>query len=429
MGEAATPVTPVTNELLDEMSGQGDPVADAVIEAHFAWLRARVEGHRDDVPGDLVRGMAAHLRLPPEGPGLSPYEEYLRRDDARLPEWATGPEADERLRRGAAFFEAHALQIGSALFCGSLPAGYASPRGARVLTLTGRLGDAPVRRIAETAQFLVDVMSVGGLQRGRPGYEDIQRVRTMHAAVRHFILHDPNVPRTRHHPPPADGWCDAWGTPINQEDLLGGLLTFTVTVFEVLDKLGVECDEADLDAYLFRWCVIGHLMGLRPDVLPLDRRAALAAAELIRARQCEPSRDGQELTQALVGAVQATMPRRIADGLVPATVRWYVGDDMADVLDVRRNLWSPVLQGPVARLSDVVNPDQRRLARLGAGVGALVALGYRRTMQRIGGAALEGFLEANRPGDGRPPFAVPTELRPKLPHGPRAFRLRRRSRA
>ena len=416
--------TPVTDELLDEMSGQGDDVADTVIRRQFEWMKEQAEGLPTDQPSDLVRHMATHMRLP-EGPVVSPYDDYLARDDAQLPAWATGADADEFGRRSSAFFEAHSLHIGSALFCASLPAGYASPRGARVLVLTGRLGDAPVRRIAETAQFLVDVMAVGGLDRGRPGYEDIQRVRTMHAAIRHFILNDPKVPRSRFHPPPLDGWCDAWGMPINQEDLLGALLTFTVTVFDVLERLGVECDPADIDAYMFQWCVIGHLMGVRPDILPLDRAAAAAAAELIRARQCERSRDGQHLTRALVGSVQGTMPRRVANSLVPATVRWYLGDDVADILAVRPNLWTRVLRGPVARLSDVANPDERRLARLRAGPGAVAAKAYKWVTKRIGGAALVGFLDANRPGDDRPPFEIPTELRQKLPGGPRSFALRR----
>ena len=416
--------TPVTNDLLDEMSGQGDELADTVIERHFEWMREQADGPRAEEPSDLVRHMATRMSL--EGPPLSPYDEYLQRDQAQLPEWAVGPDADERGRRAAAFFEAHAPHIGSALFCGSLPASYASPRGARVLVLTGRLGEAPVRRIAETAQFLVDVMAVDGLEQTRPGYEDIQRVRTMHAAIRHFILHDPKVPRSRFHPPPPDGWCDAWGIPINQEDLLGALLTFTVTVVEVLEKLGVECDPADVEAYMSHWCVIGHLMGIRPDVLPLDLAAARAAAELIRARQCERSRDGQYLTEALVGSVQGATPRFMANSLVPAMVRWYVGDDIADVLAVPPNLWTRVLRGPVAQLSDVVNVDTRRLARLGAGRGAVASKAYERVTRRIGGAALEGFLDANRPGDDRPPFALPDELRHRHPRSPRSFRILRR---
>ena len=79
----------------------------------------------------------------------------------------------------------------------------------------------------------------------------------------------------------------------------------------------------------------------------------------------------------------------------------------------------------VARLSDVANPDERRLARLRSGPGAVAAKVYKAVTKRIGGAALVGFLDANRPGDDRPPFEIPTELRQKLPGGPRSFALRR----
>jgi hypothetical protein len=245
----------------------------------------------------------------------------------------------------------------------------------------------------------------------------------MHGAIRWFVLHDPSVPRSRFHPAPAGGWSDAWGTPINQEDLLGALLTFTVSVFEVLDKLGVDYDDAALEAYLLRWCVVGHLLGIRSDVLPLDRAAASAAAALIRARQCEASVDGRELTGALVGALQGTMPRRVADGLVPAAVRWFVGDAVADQLAVRRNVWTVVLTGPVADLVDAEGAERRRLARLRDRRRRLAASAYDRTMRRIGASALDGFLAANRPGDGRPPFEVPTELRSRLAPGPRVFRI------
>ena len=52
------------------------------------------------------------------------------------------------------------------------------------------------------------------------------------------------------------------GLPINQEDLLGTLGTFTVTTFEVMEKLGVPWnDEAEL-AYLMLWDRVGELLGI-----------------------------------------------------------------------------------------------------------------------------------------------------------------------
>ncbi len=65
----------------------------------------------------------------------------------------------------------------------------------------------------------------------------------------------------------AAAWCrrvqtTLRGVPINQEDLLGTLGTFTVTTFEVMEKLGVPWnDEAEL-AYLMLWDRVGELLGI-----------------------------------------------------------------------------------------------------------------------------------------------------------------------
>ena len=82
----------------------------------------------------------------------------------------------------------------------------------------------------------------------------------MHAAVRWLIQNDPRVE-----------WDPAWGTPINQEDLLETLLTFTEIVFEVFDRTGIVYSEEDADAYLHTWSLIGHYLGIRDDLLPLTR--------------------------------------------------------------------------------------------------------------------------------------------------------------
>ena len=234
----------------------------------------------------------------------------------------------------------------------------------------------------------------------------------MHAAVRHFIQNDPSVPHTPHLPAPAHGWCDGWGTPLNQEDLLGGLLTFTVTVFEVLDKLAVDYDPDDLEGYLHRWCVIGSLLGLREDTLPADRAEAEASAELIRFRQDDASSDGRALTRALVSVMQETVPFTTMRGLVPATVRWYVGSDVANLLGIERTLWTRLLEGPFRTVSRIVHVDERHDQVVQA------------CMRAIGGSAVRGFMDANREGE-RPTFAIPTELQSPFERRriPRRFRV------
>jgi hypothetical protein len=389
---------PVTNALLDEMSRQGDPVADQVIAEHAAWSKVVV-------PGDVVRHVAAHLHFAPAE--RSPAVEAYLAETPPLPSWAD----PERMARGADLFADHALEMGSALFCGSLPEGYASPRGARVLNLTGRLVSGPVRRVTETAQMVFDVLAVDGLTPGvGAGYQDIRRVRLMHAAVRYFIQNDPSVPHTPHLPAPAHSWCDGWGTPLNQEDLLGGLLTFTVTVFEVLDKLSVEYDPVDIEGYLHRWCVIGALLGIREDVLPANRAEAEATAELIRFRQDDASSDGRALAKALVEAIENSVPVGAMRGLIPATVRWYVGSDVANLLGIERTSWSRLLEGPLRTLSRVAHVDERHDQVVKA------------FMRAVGGSAVRGFMEANRAAE-RPSFAIPTELQPQFQRARKRFRL------
>src|SRR5581483_558278 len=110
----------------------------------------------------------------------------------------------------------------------------------------------------ETAQFMLDVMRPGGVQPGQPGWDAARRVRLMHAAVRWMILNRPGI----------DWDTSAYGVPINQEDLLLTLLTFTEVMFEVFDRTGIDYSEREADDYLHLWSYVGHVLGIRPDLLP-----------------------------------------------------------------------------------------------------------------------------------------------------------------
>jgi hypothetical protein len=392
----------VTHDVLDLMSQTGDPGGDAVIAEHAEWNQ-RVHG-RDVSPSEVVQGVARTLRFADDD---SPAVLAYLRDTPEPPI----PVDPERIDRGVAFFADHSLEIGSALFCGSLPAGYASPRGARVLTLTGRLTSDLVRRVTETAQMILNVTRKGGLETGvGPGYQDTRRVRLMHAAVRHFIEHDPALPRVEHLPVPAHGWCTGWGTPINQEDMLGGMLTFTVTVFDVLDLLHVRYRPEDAEAYLHLWCVVASLLGVDPSILPADRAEAEESAALIRSRQLDASRDGRELARALIDKLEELVRVPQFRGMVPAMVRWYLGPDVAGLLGVEWTPWQYVLDGPIGWTSRIVHVDERRFQAT------------RLAMRQIGGSAIQGFMQSNRLGD-RDPFDLPNQLRERLERGPTRFYL------
>jgi hypothetical protein len=210
-----------TDEFLDEQREVGDPPADAVVAELFE------DGEVDAVNRlmkTLVRndGMPAK-KLPRVVRG------YLDATDD-LPATADA----ERIALGQRFFGVHGPACVMALACASLPACYAMRRGVQVLSLTARLQTDPVRRVGEVAQMTMHVMAPGGLPPSGTGIRDAQKVRLMHAAVRHLAL-------------AGDEWDADWGTPINQEDLAFTLMTFSLSVLDAIEKLGttISADEAD----------------------------------------------------------------------------------------------------------------------------------------------------------------------------------------
>jgi len=111
-------------------------------------------------------------------------------------------------------------------------------------------------------------LNVGGLDEDGKGRRTIQRVRLMHAAVRHLI-------RARNEQTPGM-WHPDLGTPINQEDLAGTLLAFSYVVADPICRLGVRVPAEDVDAYLHLWNVMGHLLGVRDELFVRDVADAAA---------------------------------------------------------------------------------------------------------------------------------------------------------
>jgi hypothetical protein len=260
----------------------------------------------------------------------------------------------------------------------------------QVLGMTARLETDAKRRLNETAQFHLDVMQRGGLEYGACGFSDMRHVRLMHAAVRWLIGNDERAKAQ---------WDTSWGTPINQEDLLETLLTFTEVVFEVFDRTGVVYTEEQADNYLRTWSLIGYHLGVRPDLLPLDRAQTRELMPRVRQRQFRSSKAGTALTAALLDQGRRLCPRGLR-GMPATTMRFYVGDATADLLGVQRSDWTRVFFGPLAELTRRVSAERlhrRFLTRLS---------------NRIGFGMLELAVRSERCG-GRPAFEVPTSLATK----------------
>jgi hypothetical protein len=263
---------------------------------------------------------------------------------------------DRQLALAQDLFVLHGGEIAGALLMAALPATYAARTGAEVLAYTGQLNSNARRRIAETAQLTVDVLfpdetelySVAdpvpktasrSLKPGGHGYTRVLSTRLTHAVIRDLIARsgqwDPteeaSVPR---HEPVLRG------VPINQEDLLGTLGTFTISVMDAVAKLGVRWSAEAQQAYIELWDRVGALLGIgsqavtdRLDaqgvVIPPEYRGRLRPrtpaefrelVDLIIERSWPipqaqfhmppfESANGKVLVRALLDEMQAAMPR------------------------------------------------------------------------------------------------------------------------
>jgi hypothetical protein len=354
---------------LNALRAEGDPLADQVAVEFFSE-----SGHSD--PTELLQNMVTRSE---EGASAAVAAYMARPLDP--PPWVDF----EKVAAGQECFAQWGSHVFTALYGAALPSAYACSRGAQVLGLTARLVTDTKRRLNETAQFHLDVMEPKGLTPAGRGLDDIRHIRLMHAAIRWLIEHDRRVE-----------WDPEWGVPINQEDLLETLLTFTEIVFEVFDRTGIVYSDAQAEAYLHTWSFIGFHLGIRPDLLPLSRDDTRRLMPEVRRRQFGSSAAGVELTKALLEQGRRMAPPGLR-GLPATSLRYYVGDETADLLSVPPADWTRCLFGPLATMTRVFSAEKAH-RRLLKGLSDRIGLG----MLRLAiGAARSG---------GRASFNIPTEL-------------------
>jgi hypothetical protein len=371
---------------LDPLRRVGDPVADAVVAAYFADRVATAAGPIDQ--GELFGHLVRHVDLDPEEqhPAVAAY----LRTPAPWPPWAEPAKVAVASER----FGVWGLNVFAALFCASLPMAYACHKGVQVLFLTARLRTDTHRRLNETAQFHIDVLQPGGLEPGAAGHRHVRHVRLMHAGARWLILNDPQVAKSSD-VTITPRWDPRWGLPVNQEDLLQTLLTFTEVVFQVFDRAHVRYTPAEADAYLHTWCVVGHLLGIRDDLLPLDRTDAQALAAAVRRRQFGASPAGRVMAAALLDVARDPLPRP-HEGLPASAVRFYVDDQVADLIGVPKADWTRFLLRSTARVNRLLDglPEWSPLESASS---------------KLGRWFVQALVDAGRGGD-RAAFEIPTHL-------------------
>jgi hypothetical protein len=335
-----------TGALLNGMRHIGDLTADTVVEELARTQQIRTVSHilrnlvdnDQPLPADLPLSLAQWLETSGEVPG-----------------WADR----EQLERGCRMVVEHGPQVCVALATASLVYCYAGYPGVKVLTFSRRLDHDAVRRVGETAQFVLSVMSPGSLEPGGRGIRKIQKVRLLHAAIRHLVS-------------TSGRWdAEADGVPICQEDLAGTLMSFTWIVVDALRKLGVRVDDREAEDYYYRWRVIAEMMGIAAPAIPANLALARELTEAIARRNHRRSPEGIEMTRALFEVHTASLPVGFG-GAAPALTRFLLGDELAALVDLPRTRWDTGLcwQAGVGRALDRVQSARGPLGSLTKMVGA-----------------------------------------------------------
>ncbi|OLE27125.1 MAG: hypothetical protein AUG49_06235 [Catenulispora sp. 13_1_20CM_3_70_7] len=319
----------VTPEAMTALRLRGDELADAVVETLFAENQM----HRFNT---LMRWFGRGGQPVPDGlPQVA--HDYLEATSVP-PDWVDW----DRMETARMFFIDNNVHISTALSFASMPACYVVPHVAKLLSATHAL-DHPSNRMAATGQFTVYLMRPDAFEAGGAFVPAAQKVRLLHASIRHLLRRE-------------GAWDEAaWGVPICQEDMIGGQMMFSLQVLDALHRLGVHITEEGADAYYYAWQVVGAMLGV-------DRDACMG-----------PSPEGSALTRQLIGLYEEVVPGTLLDPVVPALIRYLIGDTAADWLAVPRSVVfdrlvpaSPVLLGLLEDAKERSPLAAMLLDRLGA---------------------------------------------------------------
>lgn len=250
---------------LDTLRQHGDPIGDACAAAmkEEAAHRARAGLH----PANPTRTLLAQLRtnerrLSPDAPAAlreffdATYRFCDRCGGPELPAWVDR----ERIIRGQKAFMERSVPAILVLLCKSLPEGFAAPSMAKVLNMSGDLKARPYHRLMGTLQLLLDVIEPYSFERLGNAAIAGQEMRLLHAGVR------TNVATASL--PAHDAFVARYGVPINQEDMIGTIIGFSLLVVEGLETLGLTLTPQVAEDYYYVWRVFAHLMGVRVPGLP-----------------------------------------------------------------------------------------------------------------------------------------------------------------
>jgi len=259
----------------------GDPLADELVEE----MRTLPAGEGRRLFERAVEEGIAAIDEPPDA--LEAFFEHM----GSVPCWVDPQKLDLAAR---AITRTGVLGVYGPLPDLALIGGYLASRADKVLVRAGDLDKKAPRRLAETANWWVEVTSPGGLDRYANGFKGIARVRLTHAHIRAAMRRQ-------------DDWnYDDWDSPVNQIHTVGTLILFSVPFVVGLRSLGFRFSAEERVAIFHFWRYVGYLMGIDPEILPADEADAWRITWLESATEFIPDEDSRRLARAMLAATAIT---------------------------------------------------------------------------------------------------------------------------
>ena len=311
--------------MLDKMRRHGDALADTTL------ARMLHDGEISSIE-ELFRSMTTNDARPPHSdfPGFSEFYEQT----CRIPDFVDLA----RIERAENIFLEHSFPIVLVLLAKSLTEGYAAPNLSIILNLSGNLRRHPYHRLLSVLQMVLNVAATRGFSHGGAAVITAQKVRLLHAGIRHIC--DRHLPAYR----------ERYGVPVNLESMMATIMGFSYLVITGLRTLHGELSREEEEDLFYLWRIYALLCGIHPPGEPenmrwipenVDDAAAFYAAFARRHYQnADFNPDGMALALANLNMLRDMVPRALRPlgfGLAP---RIYMldlaGADACERVGIRR---------------------------------------------------------------------------------------------
>ncbi len=285
------------------------------------------------------------------------------------------PDVDpDRIRRGEEVFRRHVFAGALVLLTKSLPEGYQAPNLSIILNISGQLRTHTYKRLLATLQTVVNVSTGGGFQRDGRAIITAQKLRLLHAGIRHL---------TRKYRPDYES---TYGIPVCQEDMLGTIMGFSLLVLEGWRTLGAGLSREEEEDYLYLWLVFARMMGVHP-AGEHNSRAYIPdnvddAAVFYRAYQRRHyvqslhNPDGVDLAKANLAMLKGQIPllfRLFGFGILPRLcMQELLGSEACARLDMTQVRGHALLKWILTHIHALVSPEARALSRIEERFGLII---------------------------------------------------------